>query len=192
MSEILFQYFIDVELWDAARWTATAFLHDTDGVRPPCLGLVFENTEAGRKIFSDLRALVGSVDEFEELRVSIVEGEILGEDPGYTVHISSDPLHTEARRRAEGSDLMVDRAIVVSRHHRMIPAPDSPHLAKFKSELRAHGRYSLIPVSSTIQPQFDCAIEKREVHFRQALEITRTDRDAVVLPENYFENESVN
>ncbi len=192
MSEILFQSLINVDLWNEAYWTATAFLYDPRSADPPYLGLVFENTEAGRKIFGELRDRIGAVDEFEELYISIVEGEILGEDPGYTVHISSDPLRTESRLRSEGKDFTFDEAIIVSRFHRMIPAPGSPHLSKFKSEVRVHGRYSLIPVSSEVQPQFDCAIEKREVHFRQASDITRTDRDAVVLPVNYFDSESIN
>ena len=192
MKQILFQSLIDVDKWNEARWTATAFLHDPDGVKPPCIGLVFENTDAGRAIFKDLLERVGAVDAFEELYVAIIEGEILGEEPGYSVHVSSDPARTQARLRSQGQDLPFEQAIVVSRFHRMIPAPDSPHLGKFKSELQAHGRYALIPVSSDIQPQFDCAIEKKEMYFRQASDITKSDRDAVVLPEKYFENESVN
>jgi hypothetical protein len=58
--------------------------------------------------------------------------------------------------------------------------------------LQGHGRYAPIPVSFDVQPQFDCAIEKKEMHFRQASDIKKSDRDAVVLPEKYFENESVN
>ena len=150
MSEILFQSLINVDLWNKARWTATAFLCDPRSTDPSCLGLVFENTEAGRKIFGELRNRIGIVDEFEELYVSIVEGTILGEDPGYTVHISSDPFRTESRLRAQGKDFAFE------------------------------------------QPQFDCAIEKGEIHFRQASDITRTDRDAVVFPVNYFDNESIN
>lgn len=192
MEQILFQSLIDIDKWNEARWTATAFLHDPEGGKPPYLGLVFENTEVGRKIFEDLQIRIGSVDEFEELYISIVEGEILGEDPGYTIHITSDPLRTQSRLKAQGKDLDFDQAVIVSRFHRMIPAPDSPHLANFKSAVKAHGRYALIPVSSDVRPQFDCAIEKKVIHFRSASEITAADRDAVIFPENYFENQSVN
>ena len=191
MKQILFQSLIDADQWNKAGWTATAFLHDFDGIKPPYIGLVFENSEAGRMIFKDLLERVGAADEFEELDVSIIEGEIPGELPGYSIHLSSDPSRTQARLRSQGRDLPFEEAIVVSRFHRMIPAPDSPHLGKFKSELKAHGRYALIPVSSDVQPQFDCAIEKTQIHFRQAADITRSDRDAVVFPD-YFENEFVN
>ena len=192
MEPILFQSLIDIDKWNEARWTATAFLHDPDGAKPPYLGLVFENIDAGRAIFRDLLRRVGVVDTFEELYISIIEGEILGEEPGYSVHISSDPRNTQARLRLRGQELTLDRAIVVSRFHRMTPAPDSPHLKKFKAEIQTHGRYALIPVSPQVQPEFDCAIEKKEIHFRQASDITRSDRDSVVFPVNYFENDSVN
>ncbi|HWF11931.1 MAG TPA: hypothetical protein VG297_25860 [Bryobacteraceae bacterium] len=192
MKQILFQSLIDIDKWNEARWTATACLHDPDGVRPPYVGLVFENADAGRSIFKDLLERIGSIDVFEELYFAIIEGEIPEEAPGYSVHVSSDPTRTEARLRSQGQDLPFDEAIVISRFQRMIPAPDSPHLSKFKSEVQAHGRYALIPVSSDVQPQFDCAIEKREIHFRQAANIGKSDRDAVVFPEKWFENESVN
>lgn len=192
MKQTLFQSLIDVDKWNEARWTATAFLHDLDGEKPPYIGLVFENIAAGRAIFKGLLERVGAVDAFEELYFAIIEGEILGEEPGYSVHISSDPDRTQARLLSQGQGLPFEQAIVISRFHRMTPAPNSPHLRKFKSELQVHGRYALIPVSSDVQPQFDCAIEKKEIYFRQASDITKSDRDAVVFPEKYFENESVN
>ena len=108
------------------------------------------------------------------------------------MHVSSDPVHTQLRMRALGNDLPFDEAIVISRSHRMVPAPDSPHLGRFKSDLQIHGRYTFLPVSIELQPQFDCAIEKREIYFRQASLITKSDRDAVVFPDNYFAHESVN
>jgi hypothetical protein len=192
MEQILFQSLIDIDKWNEARWTATAFLHAQDGTAPPYLGLVFENIEAGQAIFTDLLERVGPVDAFEELYVSIIEGGILGEEPGYSLHITSDPSRTQARLTSLGKELKFDQAIVISRFHRMTPAPDSPHLKKFKAEMLTHKRYKLIPLSATVQPQFDCAIEKKEIHFREASGITKSDRDSVVFPPGYFDNESVN
>src|SRR5579872_1835488 len=95
--DVFVQLFIDPEKWDAARWKATAFFHDPSGARPPCLGIVFENIDAGKQIFSDWLKRVTKVDRFDEIRISVVEGEILGQGPGYSVHISSDPDHTAKR-----------------------------------------------------------------------------------------------
>jgi hypothetical protein len=191
MEQILIPTLIDMEKWDEAGWSETIFLHDPKGRNPPCLGLVFENIEAGKEIFDNLRKCMGPCDNFEELYVCFVEGEILGLEPGYTILISTDPRQTRSRLRAEGNDQEFRRAIIMSRCLRMQPALDSPVLANFKSEVRARGRYALIPMSSDMQPQFDWAIEKREVQFRQASDITGSDRDAVVFPENYFENKSI-
>jgi hypothetical protein len=82
---------MNLPMWDAARWCATAFVHDTFGERPPCLGIVFEDMEAGRRIFAEWRRLLGRVDKHEQLRIALVEGDIPGKPAGYTVHVSSDP-----------------------------------------------------------------------------------------------------
>jgi hypothetical protein len=191
MEQIFFQSFIDVDKWNLARWRATAFFCDLKGSNPPCLGLVFENIEAGRQIFTDWIERLGTTDRFEELRISIIEGEILGDEPGYSIHISSDPLHTENRLRANGQVFEPDCVVLISRMLRML-SPDSPHLRIFKEQVRKHKTYSIFPVSAQLQPQVDCAVDKTEIHFRLTSEITGTDVDAVVFPENYFDHESVN
>ena len=43
---------------------------------PPILGLGFANEDAARQIFKDWNERYGPRDEFEELRVSIIEGKI--------------------------------------------------------------------------------------------------------------------
>jgi len=112
--DVFLQMFIDPVKWDAARWKATAFFHDPKGVKPPCLGIVFDNIETGKEIFSDWRRRLGSVDQYDELRISIVEGEILGMGPGYSVHISSDPNHTVERAKALG--IALRRCPIISSH----------------------------------------------------------------------------
>jgi hypothetical protein len=191
MPRTLFQNFIDPEQWDAARWLGTAFLHDSEGEQAPFMGIVFENIDAGRKLFEHWIERLGARDRYEELRIAIIEGDILGDDAGYSVHISSNPLHTERRLRADGADFERDQAILVSRCKRMTPAPDSTHLSQFKADVNKHKRYSLIPVSASVEPVFDCAIEKNEIHFKQVSEITESDVDAVVLPVNSFDNRSI-
>jgi hypothetical protein len=190
-NDVFVQSFIDVDKWNSAQWFATAFLHDPEGVLPPYIGLVFQNIDAGREIFAGWIERLGKVDEYEELRISIVEGEILGEAPGYSVHISSDPTHSEKRARANGIELKTDRAVIICRFNRMTPEPGSPHLHCFKQEYQKQGRYFVIPVSAQIEPQFEYAIEKTEIHFRQASTITATDLDAVVFPVGYFDHDGV-
>ncbi len=187
MDNIYFQSFIDIETWNAAQWRAAAFLHDPEGKLPPCLGLVFENIEAGRRIFSDWRARLGSVDSHEELRVSIIEDNSAGLESGYWVHISSNPLNSEGRAQADGAPVQIQTAVVVSRFQKMIPGPGSPHLEQFKRDVREQKGYCILPISSDLKPDFELAISKAEVHLRQASEVGIDDLDSVVFPKDHFE-----
>jgi hypothetical protein len=184
---VFLQIFIDPVKWDAAGWKATAFFHDPQGVDPPGLGIVFDDIETGKEIFSHWRRRLGSVDQYDELRISIVEGEILGMGPGYSVHISSDPNRTAERAKALGTALSVETSIVIGRVRRMTPEPESPHLPRFKDDFAKHKRYFLLPVSADLKPEVEFAIEKTKILFRDAFEVRKDDVDAAVFPEHYFD-----
>src|SRR5450432_3844756 len=112
---VFFQTFIDIEKWDLAMWRATAFLRDPEGINAPVLGIVFTDIAAGREIFENWTKRLGNVDQHEELRISIVEGEILGEGPGYSVHISSDPsrLMDAGEAGSPGHNTDIQTAVVI-------------------------------------------------------------------------------
>ena len=183
------QSFIDPDKWNAAAWKATAFLHDPLGEKPPCLGLVFGNIEVGKRIFSDWLERLGETDRYDELRISIVEGEILGEPSGYSVYISSAPDRIAERAQAEGIGFELGTATILGRFQRMLPQPGSPHLPRFKSEFAKHKEYLLLPVSAETEPQFEFAIRKTGIFFRQASEITKDDLDSAVFPPHYFDRD---
>jgi hypothetical protein len=191
MENMFFQSFIEMDKWNAAGWKGTVFVHDPSGKREPMIGIQFENIESGKQIFAQWVRRLGKIDRFEELRISIVEGEILGEGPGYSVHISSDPGHTIKRAASEGKQISADLTAVVGRIHRMVPEPGSPHLPRFKREFQQHGKYFFIPVSSAGELLLDYAIGKTEIHLRQASEITANDVDSVVFPEHYFDGDHI-
>lgn len=189
MGDIYFQSLIDVDLWNSAGWRGTAFWHDPRGMEPPGLGFLFDNLEAGKRIFAGWVERVGNVDEYEEIRISIIRGKILGLAEGYSVHVSSNPLHSVRRAEAKGIPLDFEKAIVLSRVQRMTPNPGSPHLPQFEKDFAAHRRYVLVPVSLSGAPEFQLSIEKREIHLRQASDIRGDDVDATVFPEHYFDND---
>ena len=189
MEVIYFQTFIDLELWDSAQWKAMAFLHDPGGTEPPCLGIVFGNIDAGKQIFSNWIKRLGSVDRYEELRLSIVEGNILGLDSGYSVHITSDPLNTARRARADGMELDFQTAILVSQFHRMTPTPGASHLTTFRKEFGRHKRYSLVAVSSDGTPDLGNSIVKTEIHLRNSADVAEGDPDSVIFPAHYFDHD---
>src|SRR5687767_2257333 len=79
---------IQINLWDTARWRGVAYV-GAEPPTPPLLLLVFENREAASAIFRGWHQLVGgAVDKQELIRLSIIEGDIAGQGPGYTVHIT--------------------------------------------------------------------------------------------------------
>ncbi|MEK6288184.1 MAG: hypothetical protein AABO57_20890 [Acidobacteriota bacterium] len=143
------------------------------------MGIVFNNIAIGKEIFSRWRHYLGKIDEFEELRVAIIEGEIAGEH-GYSVHISSDPLGTMNHVEADGRQLDIDSIIVVSQVNRMKPERHSPFLNLFKVAFHIHKRYFLVPVSKNesgqMVPHFEYAVEKESILFKHVGDVTDTDR----------------
>ena len=182
---------IDPALWDKANWRATTFMLAQQA--PPVLGLGFQNEDAAREIFQDWRERYGAGDRFEELRISIVEGDIPDLRPGYSVHIGSDPLNVYHHYNKLG--LMTDRDLLVttSRVDRM-NAPNSPKLAAFKDAYRTFKTYFLAPVivdetgTKIIKPLLDMKIYKTQVYFRNSNEIGEDDPDSIVVrkPKDHF------
>jgi len=175
---------IDIELWDKAKWRATFF--DWLPSSPPLLGLAFENGDAARKIFEGWRKQFGDNDENEELRISIIEGNIPGKEPGYTVHVGSDWEVTMRRLRSRGFGADKDLLCAISRLNRMTPSPSSKNLAEFKNAYRKFKTYYLVggvtnAAATEVVPMHDLRIHKGRIHFRTADEIGEHDPDAIAI-----------
>lgn len=177
---------IDVELWNKARWISTGFMIAPD--RPPILALGFLNGREAQEIFERWHHRYGARDTFEELRVSIVEGKIVGEDPGYSVHIGSDLENTIKRYEEAGLKIDPNGALfaMVSRINRMNPPPESKNLEMFKEAYRHFKSYFLIPATnkpdgSQFKPLLDLAIFKNSIQFRRVEDIGENDIDSVVI-----------
>jgi hypothetical protein len=175
---------IDPDLWDKANWRATVFMFAAHG--PPVLGLGFQNEDAAREIFSHWRERYGAGDEFEELRISIVEGDIPDLRPGYSVHVGTDALNVYRRYNKLGLMTEGDLLACTSRINRM-NAPNSPKLAAFKDAYRRFKTYFLAPVIvdaagvKIIKPILDMRIYKSQIHFRNVSEVGESDPDSVVV-----------
>ncbi|MEX2111587.1 MAG: hypothetical protein WD845_00290 [Pirellulales bacterium] len=185
MSDVYLTQLINISLWEVARWSATAFQFHPTGECPPVLGIAFDDADAGREIFSEWVAMFGNDDQFEEIRVSIIEGDLPGQRPGYTVHISPDPVSIAARATAEGIALD-PKIILLGRFNRMHPPTDSPPLlARFKEEVRRHGEYLLAPVTRRSDDQLwtdvEFGIVKSSIQFRDVSDIGQDDLDACVM-----------
>jgi hypothetical protein len=174
--------------WAEARWSATTFRWHPTGDAPPVMGLVFENAEAGREIFREAERQMNHIDRFEEIRVSIIEGHVAGQEhrPGYSVHISPDPEALAAHATAE--DFVVDQKIVpfLGQWNRHYPVLGNPELLpRFKKEFARHREFLLAPVvlkqDGQIWFESQLGIIKNLIEFRQLTDIGPGDPDAAAL-----------
>jgi len=182
-----------VKFWEPAdfnnaRWMGVVFLSRGDD-SPPVIGLYFGNIASGRKVFEGIIKHVGNIDENERIRLSIVEGEIEGQGPGYSVVIGPAP---EMAMEDKSGERYV---ILLRRIRRMMTPPSgkSAMLEMFKENFKKHNEYFLIPVGGTIgemKPHFDLAIKKHVIHFRQSSELVDvSDPDHGVLKKDLMKRE---
>ncbi|HCH96502.1 MAG TPA: hypothetical protein DFI63_00600 [Lachnospiraceae bacterium] len=173
---------IDTELWNKAGWCGTAVL--SDGQSAPYLGLLFENREAAVKIFEQWNRDFGHKDIYEEIRISIIEGDIPEEEHGYTVHITTNQENLVSK--CKELNIKIDEALfaIVSRFRRIETTKDNRNMAVFREEFERYLSYKIIPVymsEARLEPLFDYEIEKTEIYFRMVDEISEGDIDAACI-----------
>lgn len=177
---------IDTPLWNDARWNGVVIGVDQTGKNPPFFGLFFENKTAGVKIFDDWVHRFGSEDEFDEIRVSIIEGEVPGKPHGYYVTVSSDLEGILSRAKQDGTDSDAGLVATVTRYTRAPQQPESPFLSGFKAAYAQHHEYLLLGAyGSRTAPavDFSKSIRKKKILMRHIKDVSRKnfDLDAVVL-----------
>ena len=169
-------------LWAEAMWSATTYQWHPTSDAPPVMGLVFDNIDAGLQIFRDAEQQMNHEDRFEEIRISIIEGDVINQShrPGYSVHICADP---EALcGHATMSDFVVDPSVIPflgqwNRHYPVLGVPAL--LPRFKSEFAKHQEFLLAPTvvkqngQRYIVPEL--GIVKNTLLFRKLTEITAPD-----------------
>ena len=170
---------IDVDLWNQAIWRGTAVL--SDGQSAPYLGLLFENREAAIKIFTQWNKDFGNKDIYEEIRISIIEGDIPEEKHGYTVHITTNQENLVSK--CKKLNLKIDETLfaIVSRYRRIETATNNRNMEVFREEVERYLSYKIIPVYMSkegLEPLFEYEIEKTEIFFRQVCDIDENDIDA--------------
>lgn len=177
---------IDVDLWNKAEWSATFFVTDQNGHKPPILGLAFKDESSARKIFEDWHERYGANDIEEELRVSIVQGYIEGLGNGYSVHVGADPEVVIKRFEKAGYSFDGDLLVAISRINRMQATPESINFERFRLSFRQHKTYFLAPGvlfedKTGIKPIYDLLIHKSKLIVRDVADVKENDIDCVVL-----------
>lgn len=137
----------------------------------------------------------GKIDKEDEIRISIIEGDIPNEEPGYSVHINSN--YENIIHKLEKSGLKVDgRAgalCTIGRFHRMHPNSNTQNnLNDFKSLYSKLNSYYIAPAlynekTGALKPYYDYKILKKQIIFRNVTDIERYDIDYIVVnPQDEF------
>ena len=179
--------FIDIDLWDKAKWSGTGVMLDRQLKEPPTLIFIFREAEFAKKIIENWKKRLGETDEFNELRISIIEGDIPGEEKGYTVHINSNVSNIVKRMESEGIEMPYNMFLMIGRIHRMNPHEDSKNLEYLKNFHKRFGSYfikvGVLNQDGNIDVLDKLFLHKRDIEFRNVSDITsKDDMDSIVLP----------
>lgn len=183
--------FIDIELWDKAKWKGIVYLFATNDV--PIIGILCENKIAIETIFGGWIKTQHEDEFLNDMKISIIEGEIPGEDPGYSVHIGTDlnKFVNRLNRNPETEVINEEFIFTISRFQRMNPLPGNNNLELFK-KLFAEFKYCyLIPafykdvsksyMVDNIDYDLDYKIKYKNIRFMNVEDISKDDLEISVL-----------
>jgi hypothetical protein len=171
---------VDIPLWDKAKWKAVLYIWPAEMDFEPWMALGFEDGAAAKAIFEGWRAKLGSIDNGERIRISILTGVDSSNPTHYSVVVGSNLLESERSP-------LVKQFVSVSRIHRMEPATSS-NLTTFVNRFERVGTYRLMPAQLDLKagecrPYPDLAIQKRKIRIAPAWTIEEHDPDGVgILP----------
>lgn len=176
---------IDTELWNEANWLGMAVLSDKQSA--PYLGFVFQNKDSAIEIFKQWNESYGSKDIYEEIRISIIEGDIPEQDKGYTVHVTTHQDNLIGKCKKLNLPLSTLLFVIISRFNRIPSEKGNRNIRTFREEYERFLSYKIIPIHMTdegLEPLFDYEIEKTEIYFKNVEEIQEDDVDFACIKQN--------
>jgi hypothetical protein len=164
---------VNMVLWDKAKWRGLGFSIYPSNPPIPGLGLMFEDIEAGAKIFRGWRKRLGDVDIDEWIGLTLITGIDRHCPSHYRVAISVNENYISQNVPSK------DRFTMVYRMQDMTPA-DSTNLERFLKLYERTGRYRLAPglltdPQSVPPPARDLYIEKTQLRNIAAWQIGPND-----------------
>lgn len=177
---------IDIETWDKATWRGAGFLFSQDPMDMPILLLIYKNEKYASKIFRDWIADVGKTDINEDIRIALVEGDVVGEEKGYYIVIGNNLDEAIKRAEKSGIDIYEMMLFNVTRIIRANPTDNFYSYNWFKKEYLNKRTFYIMPAvidesTNQVKPLFDYAILKHKIEYRDIKDITENDVDAVLL-----------
>lgn len=145
---------INLRLWDRAKWRG--MFYAIPEASSPVLGLLFENAEAGTKIFRGWRKRLGERDENDQLQIATLLG-IDKKNPWHYRGVVSSSFAEVGR--GEGKIFASPARLLT------MEPPDDTNRQRFLKALEQFGQYLVAPVS--VGPDgpvfdFEVGIEKRK------------------------------
>ena len=179
---------INIRLWDEAKWRGCVF-----GMFPyiPFVGLMFENFDAGKEIFSQWIDLLGREDKDNIIKLTIIKG-ISDTNPfAYKVAVS----YNEQNIRTEGV------LGLVTRFQRMDPS-SSQNLDDFLTNQKRSGRFLLVPsYMQSGKPEIDSSqaillnkiniIDAWQIDENSTLRCVIQEDDDIIIPKEHIEDAPV-
>ncbi len=177
-ARLLITGVIDVKSWDKATWKGVGYSQYPN--QPPILGLVFQNPDYAKKIFSDWNKRFNHIDKDDEIYISIIEDD---ESPSYSIHIGAD--FEVVFKKMEDKGISPENIYIgqLDRWHRM-QIVDKQYLERFKKEYSIFNCYILMPMIQTAeggQLLNEYSIIKKKIHLRKFSELKKGDYDFLAL-----------
>ena len=166
---------IDLQTWDKAVWRGCGYMRVGSDL-PPIMLLLFDDSQAGRKIFDRLKERFGESDESEEIAISIIRN-----IPGWL----SDHYIAQITSKMPEED--TSKVLTTPIRSLEVTPPNSQNLDLFLEGYQEYGAFGLMPglMSSTpgSQPDidFDLAIHKRHINIIDANDVSENQSEAISL-----------
>ena len=162
---------IDNSLWEKAAWKATgiAALYEILG-----LALVFEDFDAGIKIFENWRKLVGDTDKDELIDITIIKGVNKNYPCWYRVVVTTNQEKVIVNK---------DKFYILKSRINEMNAENSINLDMFENTFKISKKYILFPSSirSLLPEHLQYGILKTKITIKHAWQIGIDDQNQVAI-----------
>lgn len=167
---------IDIHAWDKARWRGAGYAQISPS-QPPCIAFLFEDKEAGRKIFERWQERFGTHDEEDEISLSIIRQLPQQNRHHYCVLITS--------KYPKKGDFKPNQIITMASRSMVMEPDNDVNLERFLESYLHFQAYYLLPgfLTGTGAPEldFDLTILKRNLVVKLAEDVNEHDVEAMAL-----------
>jgi hypothetical protein len=160
---------IDVHAWNAAGWQGVCYFQ-TGPEKPPGMAFMFENEEAGRKIFERWRERFGNRDENDGIHIAVIQ-RLMDQSPTHYIVLVTSKLPDKADIDFRGAIWTATRSMTMT--------PDSSvNLDRFLEDYRTYGMYFISPaIVRNGEPVLitELALAKRGLSVKHAASVQEDD-----------------